>query len=245
MMTIGELVALLAEHGISPHALGWGTGEARTPEKLLEEVNKGECELVSFRHSTGRNRLLRRTHILLMEVYFDLATGIRIALAETAHVRNLDTFASPSSFVNRKLDVTITEKAMKGETPFMTAVRALIEELRVEFDRREDFDNIIEISFGEMFERPVGKVSLTKEYAVELIRMLNESPRYPPWRPQQLKYVSAYNSKSYPGLETESKAHWALYLMRNRTHFAVGYHDRDGNKLTTYDWRNVALSSRR
>ncbi|MDB5195196.1 MAG: hypothetical protein JWO84_380 [Parcubacteria group bacterium] len=244
-MNMEELIALLAEHGIAPHALGWGTGEARTIEKLLEEVNKGECELISLGHNFGRKRLIRRTHILLMEVYFDLLNGMRLALAETAHVRNLDTFASPRSFIDRQLDVTITEKGMKGETTFMAALRALIEELRVQFRRAEDFDHILAISFGEMFEHAVGTRSLSAGEAGNLIHMLAYPPQHPPWRPQQAKYIRAYASASYPGLETESKAHWYMYLMRDRAQFALGYHDRDGNKLTTYDWRNVALSSRR
>jgi hypothetical protein len=244
-MRMAELMALLAEHGISPHAMAWGAGRAKTPEKLLEEVNKGECELISVPNRTGRKRLLRRTHIGMVEVYRDLANGKRIALAETAHVRNLGygSFASPQSFVDRKLDTTLTEKALKGETPLQTSVRALEEELRITITQT-DIKNLVVVNVGEMFEAPVGLRTNRNDFGV-LLRLLDRKPCHPPWRPQQLKYIGVYPSVSYPGLLTESKAHWLLYFMRNPDQFSLGYHDRDGTKLTTYDWRDTQVTSRR
>lgn len=243
-MLMEELHAHLIAHGIDPHEFAWGSGKARTIEKLLRELNDGECELVSVRHH-GRRRLVRRTHILMIEVYFDLMNGKRIALVETAHVRNLDTFASPKSFVDRRLDVTLTEKGKRGESPLEAAIRALIEELRLAGLRDEDIEHLVVCSVGEMFEPPVGDTVLTKDDAATLLAMLDTSVSYPPWRPQQRKYTGVYESPSYPGLLTESKAHWFVYVMRNRDQFALGYHDRDGNKLTTYDWRDITRASRR
>lgn len=246
-MTMEELMALLAEHGISPHEKGWGTGEARTPQKLLLEVNNGECELISMPSKNGRYpRLVRRTHIAMIEVYRDLRNGRRVALVETAHVRNLGpgSFASPQSFVNRLLDVTITEKGMKGEGAFDTGVRALWEELQIELTEA-DKKNLIIVNIGEMFETPIGCVEFSAKVAQQLCCMLDARPSHPPYRPQQFKYIGTYPSKSFPGLDTESKAHSLLYIMSNSEQFALGYHDRDGNKLTTYDWRDTNMVSRR
>ncbi|MES2994774.1 MAG: hypothetical protein V4681_01955 [Patescibacteria group bacterium] len=255
-------MALLLEHGIVPHELSWGTGTARTPEKLLQEVNKGECQLVSI-EVNGQRCLLRRTHIALVDVYIDLRNGQRLALVETAHVRNLDSFASPKSFVNRLLDTTLTEKGENGEDALMTAIRALFEELRFagfdpsldsleQFMRdhphvftEEDRAQLRPISIGEMFEAPVGEEMLPKVDAESLLAQYCSLTGSPPWRPQQFKYTRSYPSPSYPGTLTESKSHWLVYLMINRHQFAIGYYDRDGNKLTTYDWRDTSRVSRR
>lgn len=247
-MTMEDLMSLLEVHGIDPRDLAWGTGDAKLPEKLLEEVHRGESELVSIPNGDGTNRLVRRINVALIDVYFDTRSRGRLALVETDHVRNLNsarsphTFASPASFIDRKMNATLSEKVCAGETAREGALRGKWEELRLDqAPDAEDLASFIDISVGEAFERPIGDACFTKEDAAGLLALLNE-PCCPPWRIQPMKYVRAYPSTSYPGLWTESKAHWFMCLLTRR-HFGIGYEDRDDSKLTIYKWFETATTS--
>lgn len=95
----------------------WGSGSSKTIDDLLEEINRGECELVIS--DSGVRRSLK---------------AIGAELWHTAGEATLHLKEDKQVFDNgrtraRNLETTLGEKLLPGETPLSALQRALKEEL--------------------------------------------------------------------------------------------------------------------
>lgn len=97
----------------------WGKGEASSFEKLVSEVESGECILVS-----GCDILLRVVSGVIVDVYAEFSSG-KFLLREDRQVFR------DGRVRRRNLDGSIGKKMRPGEHPIMTVRRALVEELSI------------------------------------------------------------------------------------------------------------------
>lgn len=117
-MTINELAEFLESRKI-PYG-EWGTGESKTLEHLLTEINSGEARL----QDTENDRILRIVTGVVINVFFQQGQDI-LKLIEDKQI-----------FVDgrerrRNLSTSIGEKMKTGESPDAAANRALREELGI------------------------------------------------------------------------------------------------------------------
>jgi hypothetical protein len=118
-MTINELRAYLEAHSIPVST--WGTGESKTLEHLLAEINEGESVL-----QEQEGKLLRISQASALTIYYEEG-GRRLVLREKEQV-----FADGRRRVRDFLRASIFEKMKRGENPEEVARRALKEELGIE-----------------------------------------------------------------------------------------------------------------
>jgi len=114
-IVLSSLKKLLAEFGISTKS--WGKGKAKTLADLLEEIRKGESQLV-----VGKNGIVRVVSIVKLHVYDPNYPG-RGYLVESRQ-------QLPDGRVRRRRRQP-SEKIKGGEPAKSAAVRGLREELRM------------------------------------------------------------------------------------------------------------------
>ncbi len=119
-MNIDELRQACIRGGIE--VAKFGTGKAKTLENLLEEVTTGETVL-----EEQGGKLVRTISVLGVNVYYEAPDGKRYRLIEEKQV-----FNKGSRERARKLEVSLGEKLLPGESPDEVAVsRAIREELKI------------------------------------------------------------------------------------------------------------------
>jgi hypothetical protein len=117
MPSIEALEQLLVSHGVS--VADWGTGSAKTPQNLLDEITCGESRL----HLDDVGNLRRSVSAVGVDIFFiDPRQGMfRLVEAEQL-------FRSGRRR-RRRLKTSIAEKLLPGERPIEAARRAIEEEL--------------------------------------------------------------------------------------------------------------------
>jgi len=149
----------LQSHGIDTSR--WGTGEAKSVANLLDEIQKGEANLVVKR---PKNQVLR---------------VIRVAKVEVVHPRNPNVVLVESHQImaDGRLRVrfkTLSEKFKPGETPREAAIRGVREELLEPEMYLSSDDGSRETVAAEGF---AGKIEVVSIHAPTTETM--QSPSYP------------------------------------------------------------------
>ncbi len=116
-MTKEELADVLAVHGV-PFG-SWGTGEAKTLDHLLKEIEQHDSVL-----SVDGGVLKRVIHVAWIDVYY-VHHGVILKLKEDYQEFN------DGRKRNRNLSSSLGEKMKVGEDPVLATIRALKEELSV------------------------------------------------------------------------------------------------------------------
>lgn len=127
-----DLLSLLKKYNVPFN--GWGTGESKTVEHLLSELNSGESELIEQGGS-----LVRKSFGAAIDVYYKKREKI-FKLKEAKQV-----FRDGREKI-RDLETSIGEKIRSGENTLSAARRALSEELGIE--EEIDFKQIAPIIKG-------------------------------------------------------------------------------------------------
>lgn len=113
-----QLEGRLASHGVP---IGrWGEGASKTFNHLLNELREGESILES-----QDAELLRKFKVVGIEVLFKDTNGKTLRLREDKQV------FTDGREKKRRLDVSLAEKMKPGETPYLAAKRAILEELGI------------------------------------------------------------------------------------------------------------------
>src|SRR5688572_28804027 len=119
-MTKAESTQLLSKYNI-PFG-SWGSGNSKTLDHLLKEINIGEAKLIET-----ENGLLRTVNVIVMDVYFNDGES-KLKLFEDRQVYKNGRIAK------RQPPNSLLEKIKPDEEPFIGARRTLAEELGITSD---------------------------------------------------------------------------------------------------------------
>lgn len=114
-MNLEDLKKLLSEYGVKYHL--WGTGESKTLQNLLDEINSGEATLV-----VSGNKLL----------WVTVCAGVLVTYREYTLIEDRQEFVRGDVRRRKSYGMSINEKLKPCENHATGAIRAIREELGIE-----------------------------------------------------------------------------------------------------------------
>src|ERR1035437_9593637 len=115
---INELITKLKEYKLPVDM--WGTGEAKTVENLLDELNNKECTIID-----EGGCLVRHVEFVGVDVFYKDDKGYTYILKEDKQV------FKDSRVRRRSMASSVSEKMKSGEDPLKSAIRGVEEELDI------------------------------------------------------------------------------------------------------------------
>lgn len=119
-LSVEGLMQQLAGAGI--YTTEWGTGQAKTPAHLQEEIKSGETILAK----DEQGRLLRTVEVGGADIYYEAPDGKKYRLIEEKQV------FKDGRERRRDLGHAVSEKMKPGEDPLEAITRGIREELGIE-----------------------------------------------------------------------------------------------------------------